>query len=204
LALYHAKTGERLSISREECENITRDLVNVSVSVQTHLQYLAGAMDLDKAIAAAFAELTEDIMNITEYAWLTVTDGTFTSCRPVTPALSELVPGAPIDSVLQNLAVAEWHRSDAKPIPALGNIEIQIQRSVEYHPPTGNSAAVSLDDEHEASFEEQVQRVQRRYEVNGWDFHRVIFAVNMGPRLIFTKPGGTPDTLPFAEPNITE
>jgi hypothetical protein len=143
-------------------------------------------------------------MNITEYAWLTVTDGTFTSCRPATPALSELVRGAPIDSVLQNLAVAEWLRSDAKTIPALGNIEVQIQRSVEYYPPTGTSAAVSLDDEHEGSFEERVQRVQWRYEVNGWDLHRVIYTVNMGPRLIFTKPRGMPDTLPFVEPNVTE
>jgi hypothetical protein len=143
--------------------------------------------------------------SITEYAWLTVSEGKFASVSPNNNAgLSELTRGAPIEEVLHNLLISEWRRSDLKDIPVRGEMEIQIERPAEYYPPNGLSAAVSLDGEQEGSFEQKVRRVQRRFEVNGWDFHRVITAINMGPRLIFTKPEAAPDSQPFVEPNVIE
>ena len=139
---------------------------------------------------------------ITEYAWLRVRDGQLVSFRPASPALSELKPDTDIDKVLENLFISEWHLSAPRPSPASAESEVQIERQVEYYPPPGHSAAVSLDDEEEGTFEEKVRRVQHRFEVNGWTFHQVISAMNMGPRLIFTKPEGAPDTQPFAEPNL--
>jgi len=138
---------------------------------------------------------------ITEYAWLNVRNGNLVSFRPHCPALSELKPDTEIGKVLDNLLISEWRLSAPRISPPNAEFEIQIQRQVEYYPPLGQSAAVALDDE-DGTFEEKVRRVQHRFEVNGWDFHQVISATNMGPRLIFTKPKGAPDTQPFAEPHL--
>jgi hypothetical protein len=51
---------------------------------------------------------------------------------------------------------------------------------------------------------EQVKKIQRRFEVNGWDLHEVLCTMNRGRMMIFTKPEGTPDVRPFVEPNVKE
>lgn len=58
-ALFNGKTGERLSISYKECDEIIRQLIKVIVMVGAHAPHLLNLLDFDKSLVELFRDVDD-------------------------------------------------------------------------------------------------------------------------------------------------
>jgi hypothetical protein len=58
-ALFNGKTGERLSISYEECEEIIQRLIKVIAMVDEHAPHLLNLLDLDRSLEELLREVDD-------------------------------------------------------------------------------------------------------------------------------------------------
>src|SRR5437899_1136353 len=109
-------------------------------------------------------------MQILDHAWIHVVDGKVYEVRPdKEPAFMEIKRGDDFQSALENRQISEWRLAPGQTVPTSGEADIELHRDKEYEPPKGRAASVDVPDG-DGTLLERVKRIQRRYEVNGWDF----------------------------------
>jgi hypothetical protein len=139
-----------------------------------------------------------------EYGYIHIESGKVVGVRyHDSPTLTAALYEASLERVLPLLTANGWKRSDANPIPATGHL--RIERSVTHPPQETDKYRVAVCEiDGEGTLQERVQRIQYRWEVNGWDLIQVWEhgGLNFGPRMFFCKPRSAPDNTPFVQASL--
>jgi hypothetical protein len=162
--------------------------------------------EVTSAFSSAFCE--NKSMEAYEYGYIHVTNGKVMGMRPAThPNLTAVVHAGLIEGVLEAVGSCGWERDSTEPIPSTGDVQIRIRRSILEEPKdTGDYRVASCPIDGNGPLQERIDRIQRHWEVNGWELLQVWErgGLNFGPRMYFKKPRSAPDVTPFVNPNAPQ